>query len=175
LLYVISEPAAADQNSGWLTVTGWQAVCASGCYLCADLIEGLIVLRNPHYVGQPWQIMLLCWAAMTVSVLVNTVISKLLPRVESLMLILHVFGFFGILIPLTYFAPHGTAEVVFTEFMNEGGWPTQGLSFMVGCVAPAFVLLGQYLRLLVQLLADIFAGADCATHVCAVPEVEKTC
>ncbi|OCK81437.1 amino acid transporter [Lepidopterella palustris CBS 459.81] len=127
---------------GWLTVTGWQAIVASGCYLCATLITSLMEMNDNNYTAKPWQAMLFYWAAVAFAISVNTVISQLLPNIESLILILHTVGFFGILIPLVYFAPHGKASDVFGLFLNEGEWQTQGLSFMVGTVGQAFNLLG---------------------------------
>ena len=129
---------------GWLTVTGWQALAASGGYLSGTLIQGLIVLNNPTYNPQSWQGTLLFWAAIFVSVIFNTVISSVLPQVESLILVIHVLGFFAILIPLVYLAPHGSASEVFTLFLNTGNWPTQGLSFFVGLIGLVFSLLGMF-------------------------------
>ena len=74
--------------------------------------------------------------------------SRLLPKVEGLILILHLLGFFSIFIPLVYMAPHGRAVDVFTAFLNEGGWPTQGLSFFVGLIGNVFAFLGKLYRLI---------------------------
>jgi hypothetical protein len=67
-----------------------------------------------------------------------------------LILILHVLGFFAILIPLVILGPHGDVEELFTTFVNNGGWPSQGLSFMVGMMGNVFA----------------FVGTDAAFHVC---------
>lgn len=129
---------------GWLTVVGWQALVASGGFLCGTLIQGLIVLNHPGYVFERWHGTLLFWAVLLVAIFVNTIISSLLPKIEGLILILHVLGFFAILIPLVYMAPHGSASDVFTLFLNEGGWSTQGLSFFVGLVGSVFSFLGEF-------------------------------
>lgn len=107
------------------------------------MIQGLIVLNNPGYHFQRWHGTLLFWAVIFVAVLVNTVISSLLPKLECLILIIHVLGFFAILIPLVYMGPHGSASDVFTMFLNEGGWQTTGLSFFVGLVGNVFSFLGK--------------------------------
>lgn len=125
---------------GWLTMIGWQAISASGCFLSASLVQGLMVLNDPTYSPKPWRNTLLYIATVFFAVLVNIVFS--LPKVELLVLVLHVCGFLAILIPLVYYAPHGSASDVFTLFLNEGHWPTEGLSFMVGIVGPVFNLLG---------------------------------
>lgn len=71
----------------------------------------------------------------------NTVFSKALPTIEVAVLILHILGFFAIIIPLLYLAPKDSAKDVFTAFQNAGGWSSQTLSFFVGLngVAVAFV------------------------------------
>ncbi|KAF2689637.1 choline transport protein [Lentithecium fluviatile CBS 122367] len=127
---------------GWLTLVGWQAIVSGACYLCASLVQGLMVLNDSAYQPTAWQLMLIYWATLLVALSVNTVIAQQLPNVESLILILHTFGFFAILIPLVYFAPHGNAKEVFTSFNNGGLWPSNGISFLIGCVGPCFALLG---------------------------------
>lgn len=147
---------------------GWQAIVASGCYLCASLIQGLITLGNASYVPTAWQLMLLYWAILVVSLSVNTFISHQLPNIESLILVLHTFGFFAILIPMLYFGPHGSAKEVFTSFTNGGEWPTDGISFLIGALGPCFSLLGTYKEnsTRLQLLIVKMVGADSAVHVC---------
>lgn len=135
--------------TGWLTVAGWQATFASGCYLCGTLIQGLMVLTNPNYNPLPWQGTLLYWAVVIFCVFINVAARGLLPKFEGLILILHITGFFAIIIPLVYLSDHGTASDVFTTFINGGNWPNQGLSLFVGMLGNVFA----------------FTGADAATHV----------
>ena len=136
--------------TGWLTVTGWQASVASGGYLSGTLIQGMIVLNHPQYNPQRWQGTFLLWAVILVAVFINTVISSLLPMLEGLILIIHVLGFFAIMIPLVYTSSHGSASTVFTSFVNEGGWSSQGLSFWVGIIGNVFAFLGEPSILLVK-------------------------
>lgn len=129
--------------TGWVTVVGWQAAVASGGFLAGALVQGLIGLNHPTYMPKPWQLVLLFYASILFALFVNTVVSRALPQVEGLILILHVLGFFAILVPLVYMAPHRSASDVFTTFLNGGGFETQGLSVMVGLVGPVFCLLGK--------------------------------
>ena len=73
----------------------------------------------------------------------NAVIGRLLPRVEGFILVVHVLGFFAVILPLIFFGPHEDATEVFTTFLNKGNMPTNGLSFMVGIVGTAFPFLGK--------------------------------
>lgn len=108
------------------------------------------MLCNPTYIPESWHGTLLFWAVAVFSIMINSVGGKLLPRFEGIILILHILGFFAILIPLTYMADHGNAQEIFTTFYNMGEWQTQGLSFFVGLVGCVFA----------------FAGGDAAVHVC---------
>lgn len=151
-------------------MAGWQALTASGAFLCGTLIQGLIALTHPEYNPQRWHGTLLLWSVILVAVIVNTIISSLLPKLECLILIIHVLGFFAVLIPLVYMAPHGDAASVFTVFLNEGGWQTTGLSFMIGLTGNVFAFLGtspsRASSLLQPLSSDSStAGTDAAIHV----------
>ncbi|KAH8667646.1 putative GABA transporter [Tricladium varicosporioides] len=127
---------------GWVTVIGWLSNVASGSFFCSGLIQGLIGMNNMNYKPQPWQAILLFYAVVIFAVFVNTVVSRALPKIEGLILIFHLLGFFAILIPLVYMAPHGSSTDVFTSFLNTGGFKTQGLSTLVGIVRPVFSFLG---------------------------------
>ncbi|OAA77079.1 Amino acid/polyamine transporter I [Akanthomyces lecanii RCEF 1005] len=129
--------------TGWLTVGGWQGSVASSAFLTGGMIQSMIVMNNPDtYIPQPYQGTLFFWAIMLFAVFINAIVSSSLPKFEGLILILHVLGFFAILIPMVSLGYHGNAHQVFTEFRNEGAWPTQGLSFMVGLIGNVFAFVG---------------------------------
>ncbi|KAI9711309.1 MAG: hypothetical protein M1820_002296, partial [Bogoriella megaspora] len=128
--------------TAWTTIAGWQALNAGNGFLLGSMIQGLIALTHPNYVNKPWHTMLLFWAIMFAALLVNTGTNRALARFEGIILILHLFGFFAILIPLVYLGPHGDAVSVFKNFMNNGGWSTKTLSFFVGLPASIFCLFG---------------------------------
>ncbi|EAS33164.3 GABA permease [Coccidioides immitis RS] len=128
--------------TGWVTVLGWQASIASTCSLTSGLIQGLIALTQPDYTPQNWHGTLLLWAVVLFCVFINTVISRLLPKIEGLILILHILGFFAVLIPLVKLSEKADPEVIFTVFKNDGGWSSNGLSFLVGLTGNAFAFLG---------------------------------
>lgn len=57
-------------------------------------------------------------AIATVAIVFNTFFAKKLPLIEGLMLVIHIFGFFAILIPLWVLSPRAPAEEVFTQFTD---------------------------------------------------------
>jgi choline transport protein len=129
-------------DTGWTSVLGWQTGLASLAFLVGTMIQGLLVLDDANYVFESWHGTLLVIAITAFCIIFNTFLAKKLPMVETMVLIIHLLGFFAILIPLWVLAPRNTASEVFTEFLNLGGWSTTGLAFMVGLLSPVYTLLG---------------------------------
>jgi choline transport protein len=127
---------------GWLCVLGWQGGCGATAFVAGTQIQGLIVLNYPDYVYQAWHGTMLTIAVAAAAVVFNTVLAKKLPLVEALVLVIHIFGFFGILVTLWVLAPISDAKTVFTTFNDGGGWGSSGLSTLVGVVAGILPLLG---------------------------------
>jgi hypothetical protein len=117
------------------------------------MILGMATMNNESFEPQLWQGTLLFWAIFLFAVFINTLVSSVLPKFEGLILILHILGFFAILIPLVTLGPHASASDVFGTFVNNGGWSSNGVSFMVGMMGNAFA----------------FVGTDAAFHVCIFP------
>jgi choline transport protein len=110
-------------------------------------------MNHDDYVRESFHGTLLTWASLLICVVINIFISGALPSIEVVILIIHIIGFFGILIPLVYLAPlHNTADTIFTTFRNDGDWSTKALAFFVG-------LQGNALA---------FVGTDSAVHVCYI-------
>lgn len=131
----------SDNCVGWMTYAGWQAYTASSAYLIGTLLQSVIALTDSKYTPQPWQALLLMWAVLFFSIFINTVASRALAAFEGMILVLHILGFFCVLVPLVYLGPHGDSSI-FTTFLNQGGWSSQGLSFMVGLPSSVFSLIG---------------------------------
>ncbi|KAJ4359907.1 uncharacterized protein N0V89_000464 [Didymosphaeria variabile] len=129
--------------TGWLTVIGWIAALTSVCFFVADLTLGLVSLGHPEYTRQLWHGTLLLWAVLLLCVFINVFVSGALPTIEVIVLVIHVLGFFGILIPLVYLtASHHSAKEIFTTFNNHGGWRTNALAFFIGLQGNALAFVG---------------------------------
>ncbi|KAI1409005.1 putative GABA transporter [Hypoxylon sp. FL1857] len=133
----------------WLTTLAWQAMAITSSYTTTTILLGIVVLSNPTYTPHSWHTILTMWATTCFAVLINLTGGRALARFEGLILVLHLAGFFGILVPLVYFAPHNTPDFVFTTFYDNGGWSSQALTFFVGFPTVATSLI----------------GADCAVHM----------
>jgi amino acid transporter len=135
---------------GWLTSLAWIATVATESLFAGEMLQGLVVLDYPTYISTRWQGTLLTWAVALVSTFVNAVIPSMLPRIEIGTVVFHVAGFVVIIALLWHYTPsYHNAEFVFRTSLNEGGWPTQGLSYCVG-------FLGN---------VATFVGADASVHL----------
>ncbi|KAH8672585.1 amino acid/polyamine transporter I [Tricladium varicosporioides] len=128
--------------TGWLTCIGWMASVAAAGMFCSTLIQALIVQNKADFVPAGYQVTLIFWGTIMFSVFVNTCVNAALPKIEGMVLFIHIIGFFAILIPLVYLGPKGNTKEIFTTFINAGNWPTQGLSFMIGLAGNAVAFVG---------------------------------
>ena len=133
-----------------MTVIGWQAALASGAFLGDTMIQCLLVLNYPSYGYQRWHGTLIFYAILVVALFVNTYLAHQLPQIESMVLIIHVLGFFAILVPLVYLAPHSSAKDVFATLSDSGDWSSNGLSFFIGLSTSMFAFIGRFPAMLPQ-------------------------
>jgi choline transport protein len=135
---------------GWLTSLAWVATVATETLFAGTMIQGIISLDYPEYDMKRWHGTLLTWCVICVCIFVNVVIPAWLPRFEVFILVFHITGFFAILITLLVMTPElGSNASVWLTSLNEGGWPTQGVSYCVG-------FLGN---------VATFVGADASVHL----------
>ena len=114
--------------------------------MAGTLIQGLIVLNHPSYEPTRWQGTLLTIAISGVAFFFNTWGAKQLPLLEGLILVLHIFGFFAILIPLWVLAPKNSAKEVFGSFQDGGGWGSVFTACIIGQVSPIYSFAGPGFR-----------------------------
>ena len=148
LCYITGTPEPVNWRAvliygGWLTCAGWQAVVTTAAFFVGTLTQGMVVENHSEYNFQRWHGTLITWAAIVLALAFNTVLIGALPKVEGMVLVLHILGFIAILIPLVHLAPHSAASEVFTVFVNGGNWNSQGLSFFIGLVGNAISFLGK--------------------------------
>lgn len=81
--------------------------------------------------------------------------AKQLPKVEIVILVIHVVGLFAIVVPLLVMTPsRNSGSVALLDFYNGGNWEPVGVATMIGLLTP----LGSML------------GFDCAVHMCRIPQ-----
>jgi amino acid transporter len=121
---------------------GWQAAASTGTYLGGVIIQSVVALNYPNYNPVRWQGTLILYAVLVVTLFVNTALVRVLPKLEGVILILHIVLFFGILIPVVHLAPKSDNAFVWTEFTNYSGYSSGGLSWLIGQSASAVLFIG---------------------------------
>ncbi|KAJ5959011.1 uncharacterized protein N7479_006161 [Penicillium vulpinum] len=127
-----SSQALLSYITGWICVLGWHTGIAGCCYTVANMMVGVIAINYPDtYNYEPWHVTLLVIAVALVALMFNTFLAQKLPLIEGIILIVHCFGFFGILIPLWVLSPKIPASEVFGSIEDRGGWGNNGLSYPI--------------------------------------------
>lgn len=128
---------------GWLTTLAWVATVATETLFAGTIIQGILILNYPSYDPQMWQGTLLTWAVILVNIFINVVVPAALPKLEILVMVLHICGFIAIIATLLATSEIGSTESVWLTSLNEGGWPTQGLSYCVGFLGNVATFVGM--------------------------------
>ncbi|KAL9628228.1 MAG: hypothetical protein Q9164_007354, partial [Protoblastenia rupestris] len=129
--------------TGWLSVLGWQAFCASCFYLTATFTQAIVVLNHPTYVPTSWRSTLLFYGFLAVSLLFITFTPKLLPKAELVALAIYLLGYVALLVPLIYLSPtKNSPSFVFTDFESLNGWKSDGAAWLIGLLSGIFPFMG---------------------------------
>ncbi|KAK5692184.1 hypothetical protein LTR17_025506 [Elasticomyces elasticus] len=133
---------ALSYASGWMSTLGWIASVASSVYVCGTQIQAMVNVLQPEQVMTSWQLTLIMFAIIAITIVFNTVGAKYLPMLETLSLIGHIAGFFVVLIPLWVMCPKNSAHDVFVHFEANGGW-SLGPAYLVSQVTIIYCNLGS--------------------------------
>lgn len=139
-------------------------------YAAAQQFEALIVLANPDFVIKGWHGALLTIAVACFAIFFNTVLVRKLPLIEGIIIVLHIFGFFTVIIVLWVLGPRSDPTSVLTQFEDNAGWGNLGLACLVGILGPIVTLIGSdsscHLSEELKDAAWILPRAMVATAVC---------
>lgn len=103
--------------SGWLSTLAWQAFVAVDSYICAALVQALIVLNDPTHVPQRWQTTLLMIAFVSGMAAFNLFFARHLATIEGFFAVLHFVAWIAIVVVLWVMTPvKQDANIVFTDF-----------------------------------------------------------
>ncbi|KAA6408204.1 MAG: amino acid transporter [Lasallia pustulata] len=126
---------------GWMSALSWQAGQASGPFLVGTLIQGILVVNDPTYSPTNWQGTLFVFAIVVLIYFLNVWGANAMPMINNIFLIVHIFGFLAIVVTLWVLSPRNTGHVVFTQFVNGGGWSSMGLALMVGQISAIYACI----------------------------------
>ncbi|KAG2024761.1 hypothetical protein GB937_003460 [Aspergillus fischeri] len=109
------------------------ALVATGGLLGSQLILGVISLMNPEYEAQRWHQFLIYIAYNIAAFTINALMNSVLPYITKSAFIWSLTGFTVICITVLACASpnYNSAKFVFTDFINETGWP-DGVAWLLG-------------------------------------------
>ena len=110
-------------------------------------------MTKTEYTPERWHVTFILWAVLAFALSINSFVGWLLPQFEVVILVIHFLGFLGVALPLIVLGPHGSAADVFSRFINGAGWPTHGLSFVVGIIGNVWTFVGTICLCEVECLA----------------------
>ncbi|KAI5305978.1 hypothetical protein KEM56_002672 [Ascosphaera pollenicola] len=141
--------AVASYLTGYFAWAGAIFSSASTSLGLAQIVVGLYQLNHPDFVPQPWH-SVVTYELLTLFLFFFNCYDKGLPRVATVTLWISLLSFLVILITVPAKADyHQNAKFVFATFMNNTGWQSSGMAFIVGLINPNWV----------------FACLDSATHM----------
>jgi choline transport protein len=85
---------------------------------------------------------MLIWAVLAICLVFNTFFSRRLPLVEGLIVVLHIAGFFAVIIPLWVMGDRSTSSNVFTLFQDNMMWGNLSLAVIIGLTGAASTFVG---------------------------------
>ncbi|PWY87966.1 choline transport protein [Aspergillus sclerotioniger CBS 115572] len=128
--------------TGSICIIAWTAAPTAAIYLAASVLQSTIAMNIPSYQPEGWQVTLMMWAVFALCTILNTWLGIILPVIEVLILLVHVLGFFAVLIPLVYLGPKASAASVFKTSFDYGGWNDLTLATFVGLKGTVAAFVG---------------------------------
>ncbi|RDW80954.1 hypothetical protein BP5796_05652 [Coleophoma crateriformis] len=131
-----------SHQTGWMSTLSLQAGTASSVFLVGTLLQSFITVNYPAYAPTRWQATLIMIAVTVVIYSLNMWAAGAMPVVQNVMLVIHIAGCLAIVIVIWVLSPRNTADVVFTQFLDQGAWGSMGLTLMVGQSSAIYGLIG---------------------------------
>ncbi|RMZ70983.1 hypothetical protein GMOD_00008658 [Pyrenophora seminiperda CCB06] len=130
---------------GCASAIGWITAIPACAQMLSSLVIGMVLQTHPDLystIGELWHTTILMILFLFLMVGFNMFLTKHLPLVEIVMLVLHVLVFFAFMIIFWTMAERQPASRVFTTWTNYGGWSSKGLSALVGLSTPLWCFIG---------------------------------
>ena len=129
--------------TGWVNVSGWIALVATGGLLGSQLIVGIISFMNATYEPQRWHQFLIYTGYTLAAFLINAFLTSVLPLVTKGAFLWSISGFAIICIVLLACSSgdYQSGDFVYRKFINETGWP-DGIAWLLGLLQGGLGLIG---------------------------------
>lgn len=126
-----------------MSTLGWLASAATGVYVLGVEVEALIEVLLPDFAFTGWQLTLIMFGFILITIVFNTYGARVLPKLEIVSLIGHILGFFVVMIPLVVLCPKNSAFDVFVNFQDNSGYNNIGLAYLTSQITVIYCNLGS--------------------------------
>ncbi|RAH67844.1 choline transport protein [Aspergillus aculeatinus CBS 121060] len=130
-------------GEGSICIIAWTAVPTGAVYVAGSILQNAVAMKRPDYEPEGWHVTLIMWGILLICAILNTWLGMILPVLEVFIGIVHVLGFFAVLIPIVYLGPKADARSVFVQTFNVGGWRDITLATFVGLKGIVGAFLGM--------------------------------
>jgi len=79
-----------------------------------------------------WHTTLIMWFIVGMTYTINVWAIRIFPMTELLTGILHLALFVALVVPMVVLGRNSSAEFVFTTYINEAGWESDGVAWFIG-------------------------------------------
>jgi choline transport protein len=90
-----------------------------------------------------WHATLIMWAVVLIAYIQNLWGIRLLPMLEVFAGFMHVFTFLAVFLVMLIMGRNASAEFVFTGFINQTGWESNGVAWFIGLLPAIWTLVGM--------------------------------
>lgn len=109
------------------------------------MTQGLLVLNYPDFKPHAWLSSCIYWGILLVGYIANVWGYRMLPLLEKLVMILHILFFIVVFVIALVLPPERKpATFVFTTFVNETGWRSDGVAWFLGLLTSSYVMVGKF-------------------------------
>ncbi|GAA5983798.1 hypothetical protein JCM10908_005931 [Rhodotorula pacifica] len=128
----------------WLTAAGWIAITMSACFICSVSITAIAAACNSSYVPKAWHTAMIFWALALFALAANVWGTRLLSPMNNIVgaISLSVTIVIVIVVLARHRGDYNSAKYVFTELVNETGYSSKGIVFIIGMVSGAYSIMG---------------------------------
>lgn len=130
--------------SGCFTILGWTFATTGTLLFVASLLLGIVSLCDTSYTAGNYQLYLVALATSLIGLIINIPFFKTMPYVmKATMWMVNagtIYVFVALLVRTT---PKQSAHEVFVEVVNNTGWSSNGMAFMLGLL-PGLICTGYF-------------------------------
>ncbi|KAJ5103105.1 hypothetical protein N7532_003634 [Penicillium argentinense] len=147
---------------GAINIFSWISISAGVTILPAQFIISMAIYNNPSYEAKTWHYFLIYQATNVIILLYNTFAIRKTSWVHDIGFVISLSSFFIILVACLARTPQmSSSKFVWTTFINQSGWESNGIAFLTGMINPNYIYAG--------IDGAIHLAEECGNATTAIP------